>query len=185
MDFKISENGDGDGFCRKCYSICMRVLAIDPGYDRLGIAVLEKQNGKEIALFSACTVTDKKLLHHERFAHIGREVKNAIAKWKPEALAIETLFLFSNQKTAMRVAEARGVILYEAALARLSVFEYTPLQVKIAITGYGRSDKAQITDMVKKLVSLSPRKRLDDEYDALAIGLTCLAYEKCTVPIAI
>lgn len=156
----------------------MRILAIDPGYDRLGIAVLEKQNGKEVVLFSACAVTDKKQPHHKRLAHIGREVKNAIAEWKPGALAIETLFLFSNQKTAMRVAEARGVILYESALAGLAVFEYTPLQIKIAVTGYGRSDKRQVTGMVKKLVALSSKKRLDDEYDALAIGLTCLATEK-------
>lgn len=156
----------------------MRILAIDPGYDRLGIAILEKQNGREIALFSACAVTDKKQAHHERLAHIGREVKNTIAEWKPEALAIETLFLFSNQKTAFRVAEARGVILYEAARAGLLVFEYTPLQIKIAVTGYGRSNKRQMMEMVKKLVVLPHRKRLDDEYDALAIGLTCFAIEK-------
>lgn len=156
----------------------MRILAIDPGYDRLGIAVVEKQNGREVALFSACAVTDKKQMHHERLAHIGREVKKIIAEWKPEVLAIETLFLFSNQKTAMKVAEARGVILYEAARAGLLVFEYTPLQIKIAVTGYGRSDKRQVTEMVKKLISLPFQKRLDDEYDALAIGLTCLATEK-------
>ncbi|OHA45135.1 MAG: hypothetical protein A3H13_03040 [Candidatus Taylorbacteria bacterium RIFCSPLOWO2_12_FULL_48_11] len=68
--------------------------------------------------------------------------------------------------------------MYEAARAGLPAFEYTPLQIKIAVTGYGRSDKRQVTDMVIKLVALPPRKRLDDEYDALAIGLTCLAMEK-------
>ena len=156
----------------------MRVLAIDPGYDRLGIAVVEKQKGVEVALFSACVTTDKKKTASERLAHIGEEIKNAITKWKPDALATETLFLFSNQKTAFRVAEARGVILYEAARAGLPVSEYTPLQIKIAVTGYGRSDKTQVTDMVKKLVLLSTKKRLDDEYDAIAIGLTCLAHEK-------
>jgi len=156
----------------------MRILAIDPGYDRLGIAVLEKQKGVEVALFSACVTTDKKQTAGERLWHIGEEIRNAIVKWKPSALATETLFLFSNQKTAFRVAEARGVILYEAARAGLRAFEYTPLQIKIAVTGYGRSDKRQVTDMVRKLVSLSSKKRLDDEYDALAIGLTCLATEK-------
>ena len=161
----------------------MKVLAIDPGYDRLGIAIVEKQNGREAALFSACATTDKKQAHAARLAHIGREVKEAIAAWKPEAIAIETLFLFSNQKTAMKVAEARGVILYEAASAGLLVFEYTPLQIKIAVTGYGRSDKRQVTEMVQKLLSLPPKKRLDDEYDALAIGLTCLASEKWRKPI--
>ncbi|TSC84526.1 MAG: crossover junction endodeoxyribonuclease RuvC [Parcubacteria group bacterium Gr01-1014_17] len=156
----------------------MKVLAIDPGYDRLGIAVVEKQKGVEVALFSACVTTNKKQTAGERLAYIGGEIKEVITKWKPDTLATETLFLFSNQKTAFRVAEARGVILYEAARAELSVFEYTPLQIKIAVTGYGRSDKHQITEMVKKLVVLSPKKRLDDEYDALAIGLTCLAMEK-------
>ena len=156
----------------------MRVLAIDPGYDRLGIAVLEKQSGRESALFSACASTDKTQTHGERLATIGGAVQNAIREWKPNALAIETLFLFSNQKTAMKVAEARGVVLYEAARAGLQIFEYTPLQIKIAVTGYGKSDKRQVTEMVQKLVPLLKKKRLDDEYDALAIGLTCLATEK-------
>ena len=135
-----------------------------------------------MALFSACATTDKKQAHAARLAHIGREVRKAIAAWKPGALAIETLFLFSNQKTAMKVAEARGVILYEVASAGLPVFEYTPLQIKIAVTGYGRSDKRQVTEMVQKLLALPSRKRLDDEYDALAIGLTCLATEKFSTP---
>lgn len=156
----------------------MRVLAVDPGYDRLGIAVVEKQSGKECALFSSCVVTDKKQTHAERLVYIGDAVRDAIEKWKPEALAIESLFLFSNQKTAMKVAEARGVVLYEAARAMLRIFEYTPLQVKIAVTGYGRSDKRQVMEMVQKLVALPRAKRLDDEYDALALGLTCIASEK-------
>ena len=158
----------------------MKIIAIDPGYERLGIAIVEKQNGKETALFSTCATTDKNLPHSERLAAIGEAVQDAIRKWKPGALAIETLFLFSNQKTAMKVAEARGVILYEAASAGLPVFEYTPLQIKIAVTGYGRSDKRQVTEMVHKLLLLPPKKRLDDEYDALAIGLTCLATLRTT-----
>jgi crossover junction endodeoxyribonuclease RuvC len=156
----------------------MRVLAIDPGYDRLGIAVLEKQNGKENALFSACVTTGKKLSHGERLAEIGNAVSDTIYKWNPDALAIESLFLFSNQKTAMKVSEARGVVLYEASRANLRIFEYTPLQIKIAVTGYGKSEKSQVMEMVKKLLCLDARKRLDDEYDAIAVGITCLATEK-------
>lgn len=156
----------------------MRILAIDPGYDRLGIAVLEKQNGKEIVLFSSCVVTDKKQTHGERLVCIGNAVREILERWKPMALAVESLFLFSNQKTAMKVAEARGVVLYEAARAGLCIFEYTPLQVKIAVTGYGKSDKRQVMEMVQKLVALPSAKRMDDEYDALALGLTCLASEK-------
>lgn len=156
----------------------MKILAVDPGYDRLGLAVLEKQIGKESVLFSSCVSTDRKQPHERRLHVIGDEIAGAIKKWKPKALAIETLFLVTNHKTAMRVAEARGVILYEAARAKLPVFEYTPLQIKIAVTGYGRSDKKQVTEMVKKLIMLPDKKRLDDEYDAIAVGLTCFASER-------
>jgi crossover junction endodeoxyribonuclease RuvC len=156
----------------------MRVLAIDPGYDRLGVAVVEKRERKEVALFSACITTDKKESHSARLARIGTAVREVITEWKPSCLAIESLFLFSNQKTAMKVAEARGVILVEAARVEIAVHEYTPLQIKIAVTGYGRSDKQHITEMVQKLLTLETKKRLDDEYDALAIALTCLATEK-------
>ena len=153
----------------------MRIIAIDPGYDRLGIAVLEKGTGKETVSFSSCITTLKTTSHEKRLSHIGKEVRAAIEEFEPEAMAIETLFLANNQKTAMPVAEARGVCLYEAALAGLTVFEYTPLQIKVAVTGYGKSDKRQVTEMVKRLVVLTEQKRLDDEYDAIAIGLTCLA----------
>lgn len=175
----------------------MRILAIDPGYERLGIAVLEirrdEPRQKEVLLHSSCIQTPKTLSHEKRLLAIADAVADTIARWEPEALAIETLFLFSNQKTAMRVAEARGAVLVEAARAGLTVYEYTPLQIKIAVTGYGRSDKRQVTEMVKKLIALPPApgrlrragptaKRLDDEYDAIAIGLTHLASSK--IPIS-
>ncbi len=153
----------------------MKILAIDPGYDRLGVAVLEKQNGKETIVFSKCVVTDRADSPEERLACIGKEIRALIKKYAPSALAIETLFLATNQKTAMRVAEARGVCLYEAGCASIPVYEYTPLQIKIAVTGYGRSDKRQVTAMIERLVTVPKGKRLDDEYDAIAVGLTCLA----------
>ena len=156
----------------------MLILAIDPGYERLGIAVLQKEpRGKEDVLFSCCITTPRTLPHEKRLCIIGEEIARIIKKWKPEAAAIETLFFTTNQKTVMAVSEARGVMLYKAAEAGLRVFEYTPLQIKIAVTGYGRSDKRQVTEMVKRLVVLDARKRLDDEYDAIAVGLTCLASE--------
>lgn len=154
----------------------MRLLAIDPGYERLGIAVLEKLSGqKETLLYSACVHTAKTLPHAERLLKIADEVQRVIATFKPKAAAVEKLFLSVNQKTAMPVAEARGAILTEAARAGLSVHEYTPLQIKIAVTGYGRSDKKQVAHMVKRLISLPRKKMLDDEYDAIAVGLTHLA----------
>ena len=157
----------------------MRVLAIDPGYERLGIAVVEKlQRQKEMLLYSACVQTSKKLPHAERLLKIASEVRKVIDEFEPTALAIETLFFATNHKTVMPVAEARGAVLVEAARAGLTVFEYTPLQIKIAVTGYGRSGKHKVTEMVKKLIVLPTGKRLDDEYDAIAVGLTCIASVK-------
>jgi len=113
---------------------------------------------------------------------IGQEIKKVIKKYKPEILAIETLFLTTNQKTVMHVAEARGVVIYEAVCAGLKVFEASPPQIKIATTGYGRASKEQIIKMVKILVDMDNSKthakagrESDDELDAIAIALTAFA----------
>ena len=155
----------------------MRILGIDPGYERLGVAILEKNNGdkKEKVLFSECFKTSSKLGFTERLLLIGNEVKNIIKKYEPEVLSIETLFLTTNQKTVMHVAEARGVILYEGVQAGLEIFEATPLQIKVAATGYGKADKSQIIKMVRMLVEIEKNKTSDDELDAIAIALTAFA----------
>jgi crossover junction endodeoxyribonuclease RuvC len=154
----------------------MKILSIDPGYERLGIAVLEKSpKGKEILLYSECFKTSAKIPHHERLTLIGNKIKEVIKKYSPEALATEKLFFSKNQKTALLVAEARGVILYSASSLGLQVFEYTPASIKIAVTGYGRSEKRQIIEMVKKLITVPEGKNSDDEFDAIAIGLTHFA----------
>ena len=162
----------------------MRILGIDPGYERLGIAVLEKPSfakgygraKKERVVFSECFKTSAKLEFSERLNLIGKEIKGVIKKYQPEILAIETLFLNTNQKTVMRVAEARGVVIYEASRARLSIFEASPPQIKIATTGYGRASKEQIKKMVKILVEVGKNKTSDDELDAIAIALTAFAH---------
>src|SRR3989344_8037457 len=153
-----------------------RVLAIDPGFDRIGVAVLDKNK----VLYSHCIETNRKLPHEERLLEIGQFIKKVIKKWKPQALAIENLFFNRNISTALKVSEARGVILYEASSAGLTVCEYSPQAIKIAVTGYGKADKMQIATMVKKLVTLPKKssKRLDDEMDAIAIGITHLATKK-------
>jgi crossover junction endodeoxyribonuclease RuvC len=157
----------------------MRIIAIDPGYERLGIAVIEKEmRDKEFLLYSACFRTSAKLSHAERLELIGLEIAKIIEEFEPQALAIETLFFSSNQKTAITVAEARGVILYEAARHELQIYEYGPGQIKVAVTGYGKSDKDAIHMMVDKLVKIDKKIKLDDEYDAIAVGLTCFATEK-------
>ncbi len=152
-----------------------RILGIDPGYERLGIAVVEKQNNKEVVVYSECFHTPAQIPFHERLCLLGEKVHTIIEEYKPQALAIETLVFNTNQKTAILVAEARGVVLYEAARKKLEVYEFTPLQIKIAITGHGRSDKKQIMEMVKKLVKIDKNDAKDDEYDAIACALTCLA----------
>lgn len=158
----------------------MRILGIDPGFERLGIAVLEKEktDRKEKVLHSECFKTSSKLEFPERLKLLGEKVEEIIKEYKPEVLSIETLFLTNNKKTAMDVAEARGVVLYEAAKAGLKIFEATPPQIKIATTGYGASDKAQIIKMVRMLVQIDESKKSDDELDAVAIAITAFAYLK-------
>lgn len=159
----------------------MKVLAIDPGIERVGIAVIEKTKEKETLLYSDCFKTSKNLSHTERLTLIGKEIDSVIQTHTPESLAIEKLFFETNTKTAMNVAEARGVVLYIAGTHNLSIFEYTPLEIKVAVTGYGKSDKKAVMDMVPRLIKTPERKIIDDEMDAIAVGLTCLAYEKFTL----
>jgi len=157
----------------------MKIIAIDPGYERVGIAVLEKvSGGKETLIFSECFKTLVKEKHEKRLDLIGTEVSKIIKKYKPEALAIETLFFETNAKTAMKVSEARGVMLYEAAKNDLVVKEFTPLEIKVAVTGYGKSDKGQVISMVNRLIKVDKEIKHDDEYDAIAVGLTYFAIVK-------
>lgn len=145
----------------------MKTLGIDPGYDRLGIAIVEQ--GKLV--YSECFITSREDSHMERIGSIGNRIAEIISEFKPGCLSIETLFFTNNQKTAMKVAEARGIVLYEAYRGGLDIYELSPLQVKVAVTGYGKSDKNQVTDMVKKLVKINKKDVKDDEYDAIAIAI--------------
>ncbi|MSU55496.1 MAG: crossover junction endodeoxyribonuclease RuvC [Candidatus Taylorbacteria bacterium] len=154
----------------------MVILAVDPGYEKIGVAVIEKdKGGKETLIFSECFTTSRKDTHAVRLASLGNEIKKVVNKYKPEALAIEKLFFTTNQKTVMLVSEARGVIIYEASSAGLKISEFTPLQAKVAITGYGRGTKDQMKFMVEKLIIVGKKIKEDDEYDAIALGLTFFA----------
>jgi len=157
----------------------MKILAIDPGYDKVGIAVLEKKpKEKESLLFSECFSPYKNIKKNERILEVGKRVKEIIKKYKVEALAIESLFFNKNHKTALVVAEAKGVITYESGLVGIFIEEFTPLQVKMAITGNGKSDKNQVNNMVSRLIDLKGKKpKDDDEYDAIAVGLTFFAFQ--------
>lgn len=158
----------------------MRIISIDPGYERLGIAVLEKTNSKEQLLFSECFKTKASLPFFDRLLLVGNEIERVINEYSPEVLAIENLFIETNQKTAMRVAEARGTILYQARALGLDVYEYTPLEIKVATTGYGKATKEQVIFMVKKLIPGAEKIKQDDEMDAIATGLTHFAHYSST-----
>lgn len=156
-----------------------KIIAIDPGFDRVGIAVLADGGVAPKLLFSECFRTDQKKTKTERLASIGKKLKRTIREWQPSALAVETLFFNTNTTSAIGVAEARGIIIYEAENAGLKIFEYGPQTIKIAVTGYGKASKEQIALMVKRLLKIGDKpKRLDDETDAIALGITHLASKK-------
>jgi len=156
----------------------MKILGIDPGYERLGIAIVEKTTGKETLLYSECFQTPAKMDFYDRLFLIGEKIREVVEKYRPEMVAIETLMFNTNQKTAIKVAESRGVVLFEAKRGGLKILEFNPLQIKIALTGYGRSDKTQVTEMVKRLVKIEKTGAKDDEYDAIAAALTGFASYK-------
>lgn len=153
----------------------MRILAIDPGYDRLGIAVLEGDPSRPTLLMSDC-VQPEKGEREERLACVSSAISDAATKYHPDALAIETLFFSVNKKTALGVAESRGAILAAAGLAGLPIIECSPQQVKVAVAGHGGSSKSDVAKMVPRLLLLPKKRRLDDEIDAIAIGITALAF---------
>ena len=153
-----------------------RVLAIDPGFGRAGVAVLERDGDRDILLYSSCIVTEKTEAFIDRLQRVVTEVEVLLEKFGPELMALERLYFATNQKTAMQVSEVRGALLSLAGKHHLSVVEYTPLQVKIAITGFGRSGKRELMRMIPLLIEMpKSTKRLDDEYDAIGIGITALA----------
>ncbi len=156
----------------------MKILAIDPGYERLGIAIINKEQGKkETLIHSECFKTDAKKPFEERLFEIGDKLEEIIRFHKPSVLAIETLFFSKNTKTAMRVAETRGVIIYVCKKNNLIIKEINPMEIKLAVTSDGKSDKHQVTKMVKLILNMD-KKATDDEYDAIACGLACGAFLK-------
>lgn len=156
----------------------MKVLAIDPGYERLGIAVLEKQKGKDVLLHSECFQTDKKDEHSKRLFLIYTKLKEIIETYSIDTCAIETLFFSTNVKTALKVAELRGVILVLCEIYNIKIHEYSPQAIKLGVTGYGKSDKSAVIKMIPLLITLNKKIKRDDEFDAIAIGITCLSSQR-------
>ncbi|MCF2611671.1 crossover junction endodeoxyribonuclease RuvC [Fusobacterium perfoetens] len=150
----------------------MKILGIDPGTAIVGFSILEYENSKINLIDYGCIYTDKNLPMEERLLIIFNELEKIIQKYSPEHMAVEELFYFKNNKTVISVGEARGVILLAGMKNNLKISEYTPLQVKIGITGYGKADKKQVQLMVKTLLKLKEIPKPDDAADAIAIAIT-------------
>lgn len=149
----------------------MIILGIDPGTATTGYGVIEQNAGKIRLIEYGCILTKPKQPLEHRLKQIHEELAEIIAKFQPAEIAVEELFFSNNAKTAIAVGQARGVILLTATLHNLDVFEYTPLQVKNGICGYGGADKKQVQKMVQMLLGLKETPKPDDAADALAIAI--------------
>ncbi len=149
----------------------MIILGIDPGTATTGFGIIKIEKGNSKIVDFGVIATDKKLTDAERLAILGDDLSQLLKKYKPDAIGIEKLFFTTNQKTVMTVSQARGVILYLAQKQLLPLYEFTPLQVKSFICGYGKADKKQVQFVVQKIFGLKKPPRPDDAADALAIAL--------------
>ena len=151
----------------------MIIIGIDPGVAIVGFGILKEEKKSLQLIDYGCILTSPKDKHPERLAQIAKALKKIINKHQPDILAIEELFFCKNVKTALKVGEARGVILATAMEYKLPIYEYTPLQIKQALTGYGRAEKKQIQHMVKAILNLKEMPKSDDAADAIAAAITC------------
>ncbi len=158
----------------------MIILGIDPGYAIVGYGVVEYKNTRFRSLEHGAVVTKSGTDFNRRLEIIYDGVSSVLEKYKPDCVSIEKLFFQNNQKTAIGVAEARGVVLLAAQKAGVKIYEYTPLQVKSAITGYGKAQKYQVMEMTKRLLCLSEVPKPDDTADALALAIT---HGQCSVSL--
>ena len=147
----------------------LRIIGIDPGLETTGVSILDVKDGKYVPVHSDCIITNMSL----RLQKIFKELSNFINEFKPDCLAIEELFFSSNTKTAINVGHARGVLMLAGSIHNLKVYEYTPLEIKQAVVGYGRATKKQIKYMLKIILNTEdgffPKK--DDAWDAMAVSL--------------
>ena len=149
----------------------MRILGIDPGYATIGFGLIGAERGQVNMLTYGAITTPAGLPLSRRLHQIGTDMAELIRQTKPDVIAIEELFFNTNLTTGIAVAHARGVLLYAAEDAGIPLYEYTPGQVKLAVTGYGKAEKHQVMDMTKRLLKLKAVPRPDDAADALAIAL--------------
>ena len=149
----------------------MRILGIDPGYAIMGWGVLDMTGNKFSVVDYGSITTDKDMEMPLRLQHLYNHLSAIIAKYQPEEAAIEELFFVHNQTTAIKVGEARGVAILACTNGGVEVSEYTPLQIKQALVGYGRADKKQVQQMVKAILNLKEVPKPDDTADAVAAAI--------------
>lgn len=151
----------------------IRILGIDPGFGRTGFGIIEKDAGDWKLISYGCIETDKKKTFVDRIEELHIMLTHIIKKYQPTHSAVEDLYFAKNVTTAVKVAQARGVILLTLRQVQLPVYEFTPLQVKQSLTGYGRAEKGQLQRMVKMILHVKKPITPDDAADALAVALTC------------
>jgi crossover junction endodeoxyribonuclease RuvC len=148
------------------------ILGIDPGFGRIGFGVISQVSRNAWSCVDyGCIETSAKLSFADRLLEIDRHISGLIKKYKPTRIAVEKLFFFRNVTTAIDVGHARGIILLSAAKSKLSIDEFTPLQIKQAITGYGKAEKPQMQKMVAVILNIKEKIKSDDAADALAVAL--------------
>ena len=153
----------------------MVIMGIDPGYAIVGFGIVDYKNNKFDLLSYGAITTEAKTDFSDRLIRIYEGVDSLIKKYRPDAIAIERLYFTTNQKTAIDVAQARGVILLAARQNLINVSEYTPLQVKGAVVGYGKAEKKQVMEMTRVMLGLKEYPKPDDAADALAVAI-CRAH---------
>lgn len=149
----------------------MRIIGIDPGYAIVGFGIIEYNKARFNVVDYGAVTTPAGMDFNSRLLEIYNDLCYILDKFRPDYLAIERLYFTSNQKTAIDVAQARGIVLLAARQRNIEVFEYTPLQVKQSVTGYGKAIKKQVQEMTKRILSLDEIPKPDDTADALAIAI--------------
>ncbi len=149
----------------------MIILGIDPGYAIVGFGVLEYKNNHFTVIDYGAITTDAGTPFNRRLEYIYDQLTELLQKYKPDAMSIEKLFYNSNAKTVIDVSQARGVIMLAAQKCGVPAFEYTPLQVKQSVVGYGRAEKKQVQEMIKRILFLEKVPKPDDTADALAMAI--------------
>lgn len=149
----------------------IRILGIDPGYAIVGFGVLDYDGSRFTPIEYGAVLTEAGTPFSDRLKAIHEDIEFIFNKFKPDCMAVERLYFTTNQKTAIDVAQARGITVLSAATRNIPVSEYTPLQVKLSVTGYGKAEKRQVMEMTRQLLSLAQIPKPDDAADALAIAI--------------